>query len=259
MGVRLLHRTTRQVRLTREGEDILPMARRIAGDLDSLYDAVQNTREVVAGKLHVDVPSRIASRLIVPALPGFLAHYPELELCVTSNDCQVDLAREGIDCAIRVGAMRDENLVYKPLGELAMVNCASPAYLRCHGTPRHVRELDQHWAVGYQCSPDMRPGDWACVDAAGAPQTVTVPHRVTVNTVESYLASCQAGMGLIQVPRFDVQHLLASGELVEVLADSPAPPMPIAALYLHRYQRSHRMAVFIDWFQTLLVRAVTAG
>ena len=85
---------------------------------------------------------------------------------------------------------------------------------------------------------------------------MTVPHRVVVNNVESYLASCQAGMGLIQVPRFDVQQLLADGDLVEVLPDWPAPPMPVAALYLHRHQRSQRMAVFIDWFQALLHRTV---
>ena len=88
---------------------------------------------------------------------------------------------------------------------------------------------------------------------------MTVPHRVVVNNVESYLASCQAGMGLIQVPRFDVQQLLADGDLVEVLPDWPAPPMPVAALYLHRHQRSRRMAVFIDWFQGLLGRAVAGA
>ena len=88
---------------------------------------------------------------------------------------------------------------------------------------------------------------------------MTVPHRVVVNNVESYLASCQAGMGLIQVPRFDVEHLLASGALVEVLPDWPAPPMPVATLYLHRHQRSRRMAVFIDWFQGLLRRRLGAA
>ena len=259
MGVRLLHRTTRQVRPTHEGEKILPAARQIAGDLDGLFASVRSTRQVVAGKLHVDVPGRMASRLIVPALPAFLAHYPGLELSVSSSDRRVDLAREGIDCVIRVGEVRDQTLVCKPLGELAMVHCASPAYLKRQGVPQHPDELNGHWVVGYQPGPDVRPGEWSYTDAAGAPQSMTVPHRVVVNNVESYLASCQAGMGLIQVPRFDVQQLLADGDLVEVLPDWPAPPMPVAALYLHRHQRSRRMAVFIDWFQGLLGRAVAGA
>ena len=254
LGVRLLHRTTRQVGLTPEGEKILPMARQIAGDLDGLYAVVQSARQRVAGRLHVDVPGRIASRLIMPALPEFLAHYPGLELSVSSSDRRVDLAREGIDCAIRVGAVREEQWVCKPLGELAMVHCASPAYLQQQGVPQQPQELDGHWVVGYQPSPDMRAGEWMYLDAQGTPQTLHLRHRVVVNTVESYLASCLAGLGLIQVPRFDVQPLLARGELVEVLHDWPAPPMPMAALYLHRHQRSHRMAVFIDWFQSLIPR-----
>ena len=146
LGVRLLHRTTRQVRPTHEGEQILPAARQIAGDLDDLFASVQSTRQVMAGKLHVDVPGRMASRLIVPALPAFLAHYPGLELSVSSSDRRVDLAREGVDCVIRVGEVHDQTLVYKPLGELAMVHCASSAYLTRHGVPQHPEELTGHWA-----------------------------------------------------------------------------------------------------------------
>lgn len=260
LGVRLLHRTTRQVSLTPEGAEILPMARQIAGDLDGLYASVHRTRDLVAGKLHVGAPTRMASRLIVPALPAFLNHYPGLELSVSGNDARVDLAQAGLDCVIRVGAVRDDSLVCKPLGELPMVSCASPAYLARHGAPRHPDELDAHWVVGYQTAPDMHPALWPCVNAGGGePQTRTPPHRVVVNTVESYLASAQAGMGLIQAPRFDVAHLLASGELVEVLGDWLAPPMPVSALYVHRMQRSRRMVVFIDWFQALLRRALAAG
>ena len=88
----------------------------------------------------------MASRLIVPALPAFLAHYPGLELSVSSSDRRVDLAREGVDCVIRVGEVHDQTLVYKPLGELAMVHCASSAYLKRHGVPQHPEELTGHWA-----------------------------------------------------------------------------------------------------------------
>ena len=90
------------------------------------------------------------------------------------------------------------------------------------------------------------------VDGADGPQTLAVPSRVVTNNAESYIACCRAGLGLIQIPRYDVQHLLDTGELVEVLPAHRAAPMPVALLYPHRRQRSRRLAVFIEWFEALM-------
>ena len=257
LGVRLLHRTTRQVSLTQEGQKALPMARKLAADLEDLYSQLKSDQQVISGKLKVDVPSRIASQMIAPALPSLMAKYPALELHVSSNDRRIDLVKESIDCAIRIGHPHNESLVCKPLGKLELVNCASPGYLAEHGTPQHPDALIAHWAIGYAPQVDTQPAGWNYVDPSGAARTVSMRYRVVVNSVESYLACCKSGMGLIQIPRFDAQHLLESGELVEVMTDWPAEPLPIAALYLHRSQRSPRMAAFIDWFEDLLKRSAT--
>jgi len=257
LGVRLLHRTTRQVKATQDGERLLPMARKIASDLDDIYKALKADQQTISGKLNLDVPNRIASRMIAPALPSFLEMYPALELNVSSSDRHVDLLKEGIDCVIRVGAPHDESLICRPLGLLEMVNCASPKYLEEHPAPRHPDELIKHWAVGYQPFANMHhPAEWNCINMPGSLRMIPMAHRIVVNNVESYLACCKAGMGMIQMPRFDVRHLLDNGELVEVLHDWPAPPMPIAALYPYRNQRLPRMTAFIDWFQDLLNRTV---
>lgn len=254
LGTRLLHRTTRKVSLTDDGRKTLPIARKIAGDLDDFYELFKNHQNLLTGRLKVDVPSRLARRLVAPALPAFLEQHPSLELNLGSSDRFVDLIKEGIDCAIRVGEPRNDSLVVRSLGELEMVNCASPGYLSRHGVPKTPDELDKHWAVGYVISSEIQyPAMWDYRNAHGQARQVQMPYRVVVNNVENYLACCMASMGLIQVPRFDVKELLASGELVEVLKDWPAPPMPISALYLHRRQRTQRLVAFIEWFHSLLL------
>jgi DNA-binding transcriptional LysR family regulator len=257
LGVRLLHRTTRQVNLTAEGEKLLPMARKISSDLEAIYSMLHADQDAVSGRFALDVPSRIAARVIAPALPAFLHRHPALELHVCSNDRHVDLAKEGIDCVIRVGESRDDGLLRKPLGVLEMVTCASPTYLAEHKAPQHPEDLANHFAVGYSPSSSVPAAVWSLVDTLGNSRSIAMKHRVVVNNVESYLASCRVGLGLIQMPRFDVHELLERGELVEVLNDWVPPPVPIAALYLYRYQRSHRMGVIIDWLQSLLGHAIS--
>lgn len=269
LGVRLLHRTTRQVNLTHDGQRILPMARQITSALDDLYLALKNDEHAMSGPLNVCMPSRIASRMLAPQLPALLQQHPALELIVRQHPAlefnlgggngeqHLDLAREGIDCAIQLGDAQHECLIRKPLGEVDMIHCASPAYLAVSGVPLHPDDLGQHWAVGHLPSAHPHPAIWRFTHASGAPpRTITMRHRIVVNNVDSYVACCLAGLGLIQVPRFDVCHLLASGELVEVLPDWPAPSMPVVALYLHRNQRSHRLATFLDWFQAVLNRTL---
>lgn len=251
IGARLLHRTTRRVRLTADGTQLLERVRPLlaeAEDIDQLFQARQRQ---VSGRLHVDVPSRIARRLIAPALPSLLRRYPRLQLKLGSTDRMIDLVREGVDCAIRVGHLHDSSLVVRPLGHLALINCASPAYLRENGLPERIEDLSEgHWSVGYASPSSGRELPWEC-DADGE-RTLRLPSRVVVNNAESYIACCRAGLGLIQVPRYDVQHLLDSGELVEVLPQHRAGAMAVSALYPHRRQLSRRLSAFIEWFETLI-------
>lgn len=250
MGTRLLHRTTRTVQPTADGLLLIERARELLAHADEL-DGLFRARLDVTGRLTVDVPSRIARRLIAPMLPGLLRRHPKLQLALRSSDRSIDLIQEGVDCVIRVGELTDSSLVVRPLGRIALINCASPGYLNEHGVPVHPRQLEGgHWMVGYASPTTGRELPWEYLaEGEGHVSRVAVPSRVIVNNAENYIACCLAGVGLIQIPRFDVQYLIDQGRLVEVMPEWRAASMDVSALYPHRRQRSRRLNVFIDWFE----------
>lgn len=252
LGARLLHRTTRKVHLTPDGELLLDRIRALLADSEEIDQLFQAQQRQVSGRLNVDVPSRIARRLIAPALPELLRRHPRLQIRLGSTDRSIDLVQEGVDCAVRVGSLDDSSLAVRPIGRIALVNCASPAYVRERGMPSDVEDLAaSHVAVGYASPTTGRELPWECDDGEGA-RTLEVPSRVVVNNAESYIACCLAGLGLIQVPHFDVKHLLASGELVEVMPHCRALSMEMSFVYPHRRQRSRRLTAFLEWFEELI-------
>lgn len=259
LGVRLLHRTTRQVRLTADGEQLLERVLPLLAEVEDIDQLFQASERQVSGRLSIDVPSRVARRLIAPQLPGLLRRHPRLQVVLSSTDRAIDLVQEGVDCAVRIGALHDSSLVVRPLGSIALINCASPAYLREHGEPMQPEDLASgHWAVGYASPKTARELPWETVLPDGSVRQDPVRSRVVVNNAESYIACCLAGLGLIQIPRFDVQHLLTAGELVEVMPAARAASMPVSLLYPHRRQRSRRLAVFHEWFEGLIAGYVDA-
>lgn len=252
MGTRLLHRTTRRVHLTSDGELLIARVRTLLADSDEIEDLFRSHQRQVSGRLKVDVPSRIARRLIVPVLPELLRRHPRLQIGLGSSDRSIDLVQEGVDCAVRVGTLHDSSLAVRPIGRLSLVNCASPAYLRERGEPAGVDALLQgHWAVGYASPTTGRELPWEHVEGTQL-RHLDLPSRVVVNNAESYIACCIAGLGLIQVPRYDVQHLLGNGRLVEVLPGHQAAPMEVAFVYPHRRQRPRRLLAFMEWFEDLM-------
>lgn len=252
VGTRLLHRTTRSVHLTADGAQLLERARMLLAEAEEIDQLFQTQQRQVSGRLHVDLPSRIARRLMAPALPGLLKRHPRLLITLGSTDRSTDLVREGVDCAVRVGTLHNSSLAVRPIGRIALINCASPAYLRDHGVPRDVADLTQaHQCVGYASPTTGRELPWEVVTKEHV-HTVAVPSRVVVDNAESYIACCLAGLGLIQIPRFDVQGLLRSGALMEVMPAHRAASMDVSFLYPHRGQRSRRLMAFIEWFEELI-------
>lgn len=256
MGTRLLHRTTRQVQLTTDGVQLLERIRLFLAEADEIGQLFQANNRKVAGRLCVDMPSRIARRLVAPAIPGLLCRYPQLQLTLCSTDRTIDLVQEGVDCAVRVGILQDSSLVVHPLGEIALINCASPSYLNAHGIPKTPADLAKgHRSVGYLSASSGRELPWQFQAATGE-QLLQLPSQVIVNNAENYIACCMAGLGLIQIPRFDVEHLLKSGKLIEVTPGYRAPNMPVSLIYPHRRQRSRRLDAFIEWFEELIKPAL---
>ena len=251
VGARLLARTTRRVAPTQEGIVFYERCERLVGDYEDVEGLFRQSSSLPAGRLSVNVPGRMGRLIFAPALPDFLSHYPKIELEMGVTDRAVDLVHEGIDCAVRVGPLSDSSLVARKIGDIVLCSCASPSYLRKHGVPQAIEDLDRHLAVGYASPTSGRIEEWEWVEGNDV-RSRAIPARLTVNNAEAYIACCLAGLGLIQIPLYDVRQHLDAGELVEVMPDLRAAPMPVHILYPHRRHLSRRLQVFVDWATALL-------
>ncbi|WP_198971863.1 LysR family transcriptional regulator [Xylophilus sp. ASV27] len=251
LGSRLLHRTTRRVGLTPDGEVMLERARELVADMEDIEQQFLPAHGQVSGRLKVDLPSRIARRLIAPALPGFFERHPGIELELGSGDRAIDLVLEGVDCALRVGPLASSSLVARPLGHFTLINCASPAYLERHGTPRTTADLPRHTAVNYASPNSGRAAPWEWSDD-GRTTSLRMRSQVSANNADIYIAFALAGLGLIQVPAYDVREHLAAGELLEVLPEARAEPLPVHLVYPHRRNLSRRVQAFAAWLEAQL-------
>ncbi|ABB11349.1 LysR family transcriptional regulator [Burkholderia sp. Ac-20384] len=253
LKVRLLQRTTRRVALTAEGATYYERCMRLLADLDDAETLFEDAGTTPRGAIRVDLPERFALNQVIPALPGFHARYPDLRVVIGTTDRFVDLVADGIDCAVRVGAMSDTSLVARRIGELAQINCAAPAYLERHGTPRSPDELPDHVAVGYFSSRTGRELDWEYADMdSGQLHAVKMRSVVSVNSSQAYLACCLAGLGLIQAPREGLGPLLADGSLVEVLPEWNAEPLPVSVVFPTGRHLAPRVRIFVDWLAETL-------
>jgi DNA-binding transcriptional LysR family regulator len=251
LGARLLHRTTRKVEMTQDGRAYYERCKDLLADVDELQGMFEQQPQSLRGRLRVDMPSGVARNFIIPRLPQFLQAHPQLELELSGTDRRVDLVREGFDCVLRIGTLGDTSLVARALGRFRMMNCASPAYLRQHGTPQTLEDLANHQLIHYAPVFGAKPDGWEYPDGA-AYSSVAMPGALTVNNAEAYEAACLAGLGLIQAPAVGMQHYVAQGTLVDVLPQYRAAPMPVSLLYAHRRNLSRRVRVFMDWMAETL-------
>lgn len=255
LGTRLLNRTTRKVSPTQDGAAFYERCVELMSDVEEAEALFRQSATRPSGKLRVDVPGRIGRLIIAPSLPEFLDRFPDIHVDLGVTDRAVNLIEDNIDCALRVGPLRDSGLIARMLGELRLINVASPGYIERHGKPRSPDGLTDHWAVNYASPSTGRVDDWEWIES-GALRTRSMKSRVTVNSAEAYIACCLAGLGLIQIPAYDVKHHLASGDLVEVMPRHRAAPMPITLLYPHRQHLSRRLQVFANWLEALMKRTV---
>ncbi|PCF96828.1 LysR family transcriptional regulator [Vreelandella nigrificans] len=251
LGARLINRTTRALDVTQEGQLLYKQSLLLLEDYERLAGAFSTEVGAPSGKLRINVPGRLGRRVLVPALPDFLDQYPDIDIQMGVTDRAVDLVGEGVDCVIRVGALADSNLIARPLGSLPLCNCASPAYLARFGIPKTTEDLSTHRIVAFVSSMTGSVESWE-YEQEGRVESVLLPARVTVNTAEALIAGALAGLGLIQVPRYDVLHHLESGRLVSILPMAVPEPMPITLLYPHREHMTRRLEAFIDWVVPVL-------
>ena len=253
VGARLLNRTTRKVSPTEDGSAFYERCQRLIADVEDAENLFRQTAAQPSGRLRIDVPGRIGRLVIAPALAEFLDLYPQIDISLGVTDRAVDLVEDNIDCVLRVGSLSDSGLIARPIGKLPLINVASPAYLERHGTPGAPQDLPRHWAINYASPSSGRVENWEWIEGETL-HSVSMRGRVTVNNAEAYIACCLAGLGLIQIPAYDVRPHLESGELVEVMPNHRAEPMPMTLLYPHRQHLSRRLQVFAEWLEVLLRR-----
>lgn len=258
VGARLINRTTRKVAPTNEGEEFYERCLSFLAESEEIETMFRTSARQIEGQIRVDVPGRIGRRIIAPALPGFLALWPGIRVELGMTDRAVDLVGERVDLALRVGPVAESGLRARRIGDIAQINVASPGYLASHGVPRSPADLDQHWQVAYASPSTGRMFDWEWQDGDRT-RTRPVPWRVSANSAEGYIACALAGMGLIQIPAYDVAHHLAAGDLVGVMPEFHPEAMPMRLLFPGRSRSIRRVTAFADWTEQLLADKICAA
>ena len=251
LGTQLLHRTTRRVSLTQDGMVYYERAKDLLANLDELDGLFLLDPASISGRLRVDMPVAIARNLVIPRLPQFLQQYPGIELELSSSDRLVDVIREGFDCVVRVGTLKDSGLIARPLGKLSVINCASPDYLTRFGYPETLDDLASHAVVHYALNLGSRPQGFEYYDGEST-RWVKTGGILTVNSTETYHASALAGLGIIQVPRVGARDALRAKKLLEILPQYRPSPMPVSLIYPHRRNLSRRVRLFMEWLTELM-------
>jgi DNA-binding transcriptional LysR family regulator len=243
LAVRLLHRTTRKLSLTDEGEVFYARCRELLGDLAEAEAELSARSGQAVGALKVSAPVSFGLMYLAPVWAGFMAAQPQVKLDVTLSDRMVDLVDEGFDIAVRVARLPSSSLVSRKLSSTRMVLCASPAYLQAHGTPRRPSELAQHQVLAYTL---MANGDSWEFQGPQGPVVVKVAPRMHSNSGDTCVAAALGHQGLVLQPTFLIADALRSGALVEVMPQYRAMELGIYALYPTRKHVVPKVRLLID-------------
>lgn len=255
LRVRLLNRTTRKLNLTADGAAYYERVVRLLADMDDAETSLSSAAALPRGRLRVDVPSPLARILLIPALPGFHARYPDIQIDLGVSDRMVDLIDENVDCVVRGGELTDQSLMARRVGDLQLGVFAAPSYLQRAGVPEHPRDLEnsQQRIVGYLWARTGKPLSYALRKDG---ETVQVQGRpvLTVDDGNAYLAAGIAGMGVLWLPRYMADEAVARGELVELFAGWTMETMPLFVAFPPNRHVSAKLRVFIDWIVELMAR-----
>lgn len=250
IGARLLHRTTRRLSLTGEGEVFYERTLKILADVEAAQNLFGGSSQAPRGRLRVDIPVALAKPLIIPQLPDFARRYPDIEIILGVSDHPIDLLAEGVDCVLRVGDLAASSMISRVIADVEMVTCAAPSYLAANGTPQSVDDLAQHRAVTYFAGRGRDTIDWRLIES-GKERAVRLRPAILVNDTEAFIACALAGLGLVQAIRAGVHGHLDDGALVEVLPDLRVPARPVSVMFPARQHVAPQVRAFIDWLPTV--------
>jgi DNA-binding transcriptional LysR family regulator len=249
-GARLIHRNTHGLSLTEEGRTMLAYARRVLDATAELGSELGGRIGGPSGWVRVSVSLVIAETVIAPSLDGLYRRFPNLHIELRADDRLVDMARDGIDIAVRTGDPASETLVARRIGGFGRTVVASPAYLKRFGTPRKVAELDQHRLIGYTANPEMNR--WPLRNA-GSEAAYQVSPYTSSDNMALILTLAREGAGVGRLMDLLASPLIRRGELVPLLQDEiDSQYVPIHALMLQERHRLPKIRACIDhWAQRL--------
>ena len=251
LRIKLLNRTTRRVTVTPDGSAYYERVTRLLGDLEDIESSVTHAKERPKGRLRIDAGAAIANFVLLPALPTFLAKYPEIFVELGVSDRPVDLIGDNVDCVIRAGPLLEQSLVARHIGDLRWLTCATHAYIEKYGRPTHPTDLESgHVLAGYffPRSGRMRP---LVFERDGKRIEIMPSPRVAVNDSSAIFVSLRAGLGLGQLLSFMVSSAGATNEFESLLTDWQPAAMPVHVLYPANRHLSTKVRVFVDWVAAL--------
>ncbi|WP_182816210.1 LysR family transcriptional regulator [Pseudomonas putida] len=243
LGVKLLLRTTRSVRLTEAGGRYLEDTRHILASIVEANEAAAGINAAPKGDLAVTAPILFGKKFVMPCIVRYLQQYPEVDVSAYFLDRVVNLVEEGLDVAVRIGQLPDSGLKALRVGQMRRLLCASPEYLERHGTPRHPSELHRHQIIAAGAlSPRT---DWR-FGAIDEPTLVRMKPRLTVTSNDAAIAAASAGLGIARLLSYQVADELADGRLQVILAEYEEASWPIHILHRESKYGSTKVRTFID-------------
>ncbi|MBU6475664.1 MAG: LysR family transcriptional regulator [Alphaproteobacteria bacterium] len=243
LGTQLLRRTTRHISLTEAGYVYAEHARQFLDDLAEVEENIRYRNENPVGDIKVSAPLSFGNRFLGPAIAGFLEKWPDVTVTLSVNDRKVDIAAEGFDLAIRIGAVEDSGLIVKKLAQSRRIVVASPAYLDQHGKPETPEDLARHNCLSYS---GLAGGKSWPFQKGGREHLQHVGGRFIADSGSLLCEAAVRGCGITILPSFIVGPHVVSGELVPLLEAFESPPLAIQAVYPHRRFLSAKTRKLID-------------
>lgn len=244
MGVRLLHRSSRQVVLTEPGQNFFLACERILDELREAQEAATGEYHAPKGNLTVTAPMGFGRLHLQPVALEFMAAHPDINLKLLLVDRVVHLGEEQVDLALRISDLPDSSLIARPLGYVQMVVGASPAYLERRGIPQQPSDLIRHDCIAWSSVEPLNSW-WFRVGAKD--RTFPVHTRLSTNSADSAISAADAGLGLVQTTSYQAANGLKSGRLALVLRAFECAPTPVSLVYTSQRLLPLKVRAFIDF------------
>ena len=259
LGIRLLHRTSRKITLTPQGEYYYRGCVGLLAQADLLDSGLQTQNSQKRGQLNVELPAALAYCLIMPRLSEFTSRYPDIQVNINTANRTADLAEERIDCVIRIGPLQNDSLIARSLGTLPRMVCASPDYLQQFTHPKHPAELaSRHQLIQVRSAQTRRMFEHR-LHRGSESVTLCGQWQIAVNDAMAALIAAKAGAGIVTTYQFLVADAVSRQQLEVLFPDWQPDPVPIHIAWPENKSMPLRVRVFVDWVIELFTQRTPAA